>query len=67
MLGHNQTTDKADPSQYGHSQSEKKWGLRDKYQRSIKVHTKEAQNQNKLKSHLSDVFMKKTFFLLYNM
>ena len=26
------------PPQYGHSQSEKKWGLRDKYNRSIKVH-----------------------------
>ena len=26
-------------SQYGHSQSEKKWGVRDKYNRSIKVHT----------------------------
>ena len=28
--------------QYGHSQSEKKLGLGDKYQRSIKVHTLES-------------------------
>ena len=26
-------------TQYGHSQSEKKWGLCDKYHHSIKVHT----------------------------
>ena len=42
-------------SQYGHSQSEKKLGLGDKYYCSIKVHTLEAQNQNQLKSPLSEL------------
>ena len=37
-------------AQYGHSQSEKKIGVGDKYHRSIKVHTEEAQNQHQLKS-----------------
>ena len=36
--------------QYGHSQSEKKLGLGEKYHRSNKVHTLEAQNQHQLKS-----------------
>ena len=44
-------------SQYGHSQSEKKLGVGDKYHRSIKVHTQEAQNQHQLKSPLSDLFL----------
>ena len=43
-------------TQYGHSQSEKKLGLGEKYHRSIKVHTLEAQNQHQLKSPLSDLF-----------
>ena len=41
-------------AQYGRSQSKKKLGLGDKYHRSIKVHTYEAQNQHHLKSPLSD-------------
>ena len=36
-------------AQYGHNQSKKKWGLRAKYHRSIKVHTQESQNQHHLK------------------
>ena len=51
------------PSQYGHSQSEKKLWLGDKYHHSIKVHTLEAQNQHELKYPLSDPNF---FFLLYN-
>ena len=38
-----------------------KKGLGDKYQRSIKVHTYEAQNQHKLKSPLSDCFFEVNF------
>jgi hypothetical protein len=68
-------------AQYGHSQSEKKLGLGDKYHRSIKVQTLEAQNQHQLKSPLSDLFydvifkkekfsknfgLLRNFFLLYN-
>ena len=40
--------------QYGHSQSEKKLGVRHKYHCSIKVHTQETQNQHQLKSPLSE-------------
>ena len=39
-------------TQYGHSQSEKKLGLGDKYNPSIKVHMLEAQNQHTLKSRV---------------
>ena len=42
-------------SQYGYSQSEKKLGVGDKYNRSIKVHTQETQNHHQLKSPLSDL------------
>ena len=42
-------------TQYGQSQSEKKWKSLDFYYHSNKVHTQEAQNVYQLKSSLSDL------------